>query len=52
MSPKEEALQALNHATTLIHDCKGDHWQMAYEVLEAVFLNLQYAPEEDSDESL
>jgi hypothetical protein len=41
---KHEALAALERAITLIYNIEGNEWQMAYEVLEAVLANLQYAP--------
>jgi hypothetical protein len=45
MSPsnqdKQEAVDALDRATTLIYNIAGDRWQMAYEVLEALIANLR-----------
>lgn len=37
----EEALTALNAATTYIYNIEGARWQMAYEVLEALLSNLR-----------
>jgi hypothetical protein len=38
---KQEAVDALDRATTLIYNIAGDRWQMAYEVLEALIANLR-----------
>lgn len=37
----EEALAALNAATTHVYNIEGARWQMAYEVLEALLSNLR-----------
>jgi hypothetical protein len=36
----KEAINALEQATTYIHNIEGDRWQMAYDVLEALLSNL------------
>lgn len=41
---KQDALALLNDAATIIYSLEGDQYQMAYEILEAVIANLQYAP--------
>jgi hypothetical protein len=42
---KTEAIAALDRATTLVYNIPGDQWQMAYEILEALIVNLRYAAE-------
>jgi hypothetical protein len=36
-----EAVSALETATTLIYNISGDRWQIAYEVMEALIANLR-----------
>lgn len=37
----KKAIDQLDEATTLIFNIEGDCWQMAYDVLEALLINLK-----------
>jgi hypothetical protein len=41
MTDKQEALAALDRATTLVYNIEGSEWQMAYELLEVIINNLR-----------
>ena len=41
MNDKQEALEMLDRATTLIYNIEGSEWQMAYELLEVIINNLR-----------
>ena len=41
MPEKQDAINSLDHALTLIYNIQGDRWQIAYDVLEQVLTHLK-----------